>query len=438
MFGPRTLTALLTPTILILAILAGCLCANVPLLAADAAFWPQFHGPGRDNKSAETGLLKKWPEGGPKLLWTARGIGHGFSSVSIADGKIYTAGDIGNKTMITAMDMDGKILWQVANGKAWTASSPGSRGTPTVDGRLLYHESPHGDVVCLDARTGKRVWGLNILEKFNSKNITWALAESLLIDGDRVVCRPGGPETCVVALDKRTGRTVWKSPSAGGDLAGYCTMALVEYQGLRMILSLTSKAMIGVNADTGKLLWRVKHVSPYNENITTPVFHDGQVFFSTRTTGSVMLKINVDGDKAAVEEVWRSKQLDNQHGGTILVDGCIHGACCVYNNAGWVCLDWKTGQMKYAGRGVGRGSLTYADGMLYILSERSKMGLVKPTPEGQEVISEFRIPKGGKGLSWAHPVVCGGRLYIRHGDFLYVYDVKLQRKGTGAYIGEIG
>ena len=387
------------------------------------SFWPQFHGPNRDNISTEKGLLKKWPKEGPELLWRSQGLGHGYSSVSIASGMIYTTGNIEKETVITALNMDGKILWQVKNGKGWTGDHPGSRGTPTIDGGRLYHESPLGDVVCLQAKTGKKIWGLNILDKYQSKNITWALSESLLIDGDNVICCPGGPQTCMVALNKNTGAVVWKADSTG-ERAGYATPIVVEYKGLRIIITLTLKGMIGVNADTGELLWHVKHVSYADENVFTPIFHNGHVFISSIKAGSVKWKINVKDDKASVEEIWRSKELDNHHGGGVLVNGYIYSSSCIYNASKWICLDWKTGEMKYAEKGVGKGSLTYSDGMLYMLSENRAVGLVRPTPDSYGLISSFEIPKGGKGNSWAHPVVCGGRLYIRHGDFLYAYSVR--------------
>jgi outer membrane protein assembly factor BamB len=390
--------------------------------AEDTASWPRFHGPQGNNRSPETGLLREWPEGGPQRLWTVRGIGEGFASVAIADGRIYTAGNLNDKTVITALDLEGKLLWQVPNGGAWTGSQPGSRSTPTIEGDRLYHESPLGDVVCLDAASGRKIWGLNILETFGGTNITWALAESLLIDGDRVICSPGGPQTAVVALDKRTGRTVWKSPSAEGDRAGYASPVLAVHQGLRMILTMTSRATIGVHADSGDLLWRFEHVTPWDENIFSPIFHDGQVFISTgHRVGSVMLKVAVQGQKAAVEEVWRSKDLDNHHGGVVLLDGYLYGSLWT---PGWACLEWKTGRTMYSERGVGKGSLTYADGMLYTLSENGQMGLVPATPQGHTVVSRFQLPAGGEGPVWAHPVVCGGRLYVRHGDCLYVYNVR--------------
>ncbi len=406
-------------------LLACCLTVGVTP-AEEAAFWPQFHGPNRDNMSTETGLPKEWPEGGPKLLWTARGIGFGFSTVAIARGMIYTSGNIDNKTVVSALDMNGKLLWQVANGEAWTRSHPGSRTTPTVDGDRLFHKSPLGDVTLFEAKTGKKIWTLNILDRFQAKNTRWALAESLLIDDDRVICSPGGPKASVVALDKLTGRVVWTAPSTG-ELAGYVSPALVERQGLRMILTMTSGAFIGVNADTGALLWRFKRTVPWEETIMMPLYRDGHVLISTgHRTGTVKFAVQVEGDKATLKELWRTEELDVQHGGVILLDGYVYGACHSSNNRKWVCLDWKTGRKMYADRGVGRGSLTYADGRLYTLSEKSVMGLVRPGPKAHEVVGQFKLPKQGEGPSWAHPVVCAGRLYIRHGDFLYAYDLRAE------------
>lgn len=414
--------------IVVVVLVAGCRAEPPPVAdpsaapADEASYWPRFHGPNGDNVSSATGLLKKWPEGGPKLGFVARGIGHGFASVTIADGLIYTCGNIDQRTVITALELEGNIQWQVDNGGAWTGDHSGTRGTPTIDAPRLYHESPLGEVICLNAKSGQRIWNLNVLEKFGSKNIRWALAESLLIDGDRVICCPCGPHTAVVALDKMTGRTVWQSPSAEGDLAGYASPTLAEYGGLRMIFTMTAKAVIGVNAETGDLLFRFPHRTSWNVNALKPIFHDGHVFISTGyRSGSVMLKLNVRGQKASVEEVWRSRELDNHHGGVLLLDGYLYGSS--YRGR-WLCLDWKTGQTMYEARGVGKGSLTYADGMLYTLSEKSTMGLVKATPDAHPGVSQFRLPEGGEGPSWAHPVVCGGRLYIRHGDFLYAYDVR--------------
>jgi outer membrane protein assembly factor BamB len=407
-------------------VLLGVLIAASASFAADHDYsWPQFHGSSRDNISDETGLLKKWPDDGPPLVWTVKGLGHGFSSLSIAASRIYTAGNIEKDTVITALDLNGNVLWRAVNGRAWTRDKyyPGARSTPTIEGHRVFHQSPLGNIVCLEAETGDIVWELDILNTVGSKNSRWALAESLLIDGDRVISCPGGPETCMVALDKNTGEIVWKAPSTD-ELAGYSSPLLFRHKGFRIITTLTAKAIIGVNADNGKLLWHVKHESYADENVMIPIFHDGHVFISTLATGSVKWKLNVEDGKASLEELWRTKEMDNHHGGVILLDGSLYGTSTVKNSKKWITLDWQTGQNKSMDEGVGKGSLTYADGMFYTLSIDRVMGLVRPSSNGLELVSSFEIPEGGKGKSWAHPVVCGGRLYIRHGDFLYAYNVR--------------
>ncbi|MDY0166447.1 MAG: PQQ-like beta-propeller repeat protein [Thermoguttaceae bacterium] len=402
-----------------------CLLLTAPAAADDArreCSWPQFHGPRRDNLSPDTGLLRRWPDEGPQLLWRAEGLGHGFATVSIADGRIVTAGDVGDMTVITALDLDGRVLWQADNGPAWTGPQPGARGTPTIDGERIYHLSAVGDLVCLEAESGRRVWGLNILEKFESQNIQWALAEAVLVDGDHVICSPGGPRTAMVAIHKEDGRTAWESQSAG-DLAGYASPSMGVFQGVRMIFTLTSQAVIGVNADSGELLWRFEHITPWRENILKPIYHDGHVLASSQKTGSVLLRLTVDGRRVSVEPVWRNADLDSHHGGIVLVDGHLYG-CGRFNRDQWACLEWSTGRTRYLDAGVGKGSLTYADGLLITRSERGPVGLVEATPNGHHIISRFEPPKEAEGPAWAHPVVCGGRLYLRHGEFLYCYRVR--------------
>lgn len=403
----------------------ACLLVTAPAGADEvrqACFWPQFHGPRRDNLSSDTGVLRRWPDEGPQLLWRAEGLGHGFATVSIAEGRIVTAGDVDGMTVVTALDLEGRVLWQTANGPAWTGPQPGARGTPTIDGNRIYHLSAVGELVSLEAESGRHRWQRNILEAFDSKNIQWALAESVLIDGDHVICSPGGPRTAMAALHKDDGRTVWESPSAG-DLAGYASPSLGQYQGVRMIFTLTSDAVIGVHADNGELLWRFEHVTPWKENILKPIYHDGHVFVSSQKTGSVLLRLAVDGRRVSVEPIWRNTDLDSHHGGVVLVDGYLYG-CGRFNRDRWACLEWSTGRTMYLDPGVGKGSLTYADGLLVTRSERGTVGLVEATPKGHRIVSRFEPPREADGPTWAHPVICGGRLYLRHGDFLYCYRVR--------------
>jgi outer membrane protein assembly factor BamB len=369
--------------------LLGLFWTTVTYAGDQGSFWPQFHGPNRDNLSTETGLLKKWPLHGPALLWTARGLGHGYSSISIANQMIYTAGDIGQYTVITALNLDGTIVWQGKNGQPWTGAYPGSRGTPAIDGNRLFHQNPLGNLICLDATTGDRIWEFNILEKFHSTVPRWALAESLLVDREHLISCPGGPQTCMVALDKTDGTVAWQAPSIG-EVAGYASPALFEYKGLRIITTLTCKSLIGVNADTGELLWRQKHETYYDENIMTPIVHDGEVFVST-LVGSVKWRVHVKDGKASLAEIWRAPQLDNGHSGVILVNEELHGSGVVRSRV-LVCLDWKTGRVHYMDKCVAV-ALAYADGMLHALSEDGVMGLVQPTPIGHKLVSHFQDPK---------------------------------------------
>ncbi len=363
--------------------------------------WPRFHGPKGDNISRETGLLKKWPEKGPKLLWTRKGLGDGFGCPSIATGLIFVSGNVNDKTTITALDRDGHIRWQVAAGDAWKEAVPGARSTPTIDGACLYHESPLGQIVCLNARTGKELWSVNILKTFDAANVTYGLAESVLIDGEHLVCSPGGNHASLVALDKHTGKTVWAAKSAG-DPAGYATPRLIEYQGLRILLTMSQKALLGVNADNGELLFRHPHEVPTFEiNATAPIFHDGQIFITSGYGfGSQMVKLRIDGQKASVATLWKSRELDNHHGGVVLLDGYLYGAAHQRNGGRWICLAWNDGAKKYAEKGVGKGSLTYADGMLYCWSENGHVGLVPPTPERHQPVSRFAAAPGGEGPTW--------------------------------------
>jgi len=398
---------------------------NVDQPPQAAPYWPRFHDPEGTNRSPDTGLLKQWPDEGPKLVWQASGIGHGFSSVSLADGRIFTAGNLGGATTVTALDLAGGKLWQYDNGPAWNKSYEGTRGTPTADGEYVYHQSPLGELVCLKSTTGEKVWNVNVLNKFGGENIRWALAESVLIDGDRLICCPGGRDASVVALDKRTGETVWQTPSTGKP-AAYASAILADISGLRMVLTMNSEALLAVNAGNGKLLFTFPHQTKYDVNATMPLVQDDHVVISSGygTTGTKKLRILVEGKEARAEQVWHSRELDNHHGGLVLADGYIYGASHNYNGGKWICLNWNTGEMQYAERGVGKGSLTYADGMLYTYSEKRKVGLVPATPVRHDVVSDFRVDDGGGGPSWAHPVVIGGRLYLRHGDTLFCYAVE--------------
>jgi len=395
-----------------------------------AADWPQFHGPNRDNKSPDKGLLRTWPEGGPSRIWETAGIGEGYSTVAIVGKRIYTTGEIDGDCVITALDTDGKKVWTRENGKAWDGSYPGTRSTPTIVDGLLYHLSGIGNLVCLKPDTGEAVWSANILEEFNGRLPIWGLAESPLVIGDLVICTPGGEEVSMVALDRKTGKLVWKCAGVG-DKPGYASPILIEYQGLKQIATAMSESIVGVRASDGKLLWRYPHRVYAEENITTPIFHDGFLIVSGCVRkGTTSLRLQVSGDQCSVEQHWLNKTLDVKQGGIVLLDGKLYGyAETQSRTAPWMCIDFTSGETIFQSAPLEssykykNGCLTYADGMFYLYADNGNLCLAKPTDTGFEVAGRLKIEDPGERPTWAHPVVFARRLYIRYGDRLGVYNV---------------
>jgi len=395
-----------------------------------ATNWPQFHGPNRDNISTDKRLLKAWPEGGPSRIWEAAGIGEGYSTVAIVGKRIYTAGAINGDCVITALDMDGKEVWTRSNGKAWSGSYPGTRSTPTITDGLLYHLSGIGNLICLEADSGDEVWNVNILDKFKGRNITWGLAESPLVTGDKVICTPGGENISMVALDRKTGEVIWQCIGAS-DKPGYASPILIEYQGLKQIVTPMSEAIVGVRASDGKLLWRYPHKVYTDQNITAPLFHKGLVIVSGCVRkGTTCLRLVVSGDECSAEKHWHNETLDNKQGGIILLDGRLYGYAPSQNRSKpWLCVDFESGDTIFQSAALEssykykNGCLTCADGMLYLYSDDGKMVLAKPMHKRLEVTGRLKINDPGTRPTWAHPVVHGGRLYVRYGDKLGVHDV---------------
>jgi outer membrane protein assembly factor BamB len=277
-----------------------------------------------------------------------------------------------------------------------------------------------GRLAALDAKSGEEIWHMDLFEKFDAKPPMYGLAESVLIDGDRLICCPGGAKGYMASLEKKTGKIVWANTEIKDSL-GYCSPVIAEFGGFRQFVSMSSKAVFGVDAKTGKLLWRVEHGNQRGNSATDPIFHKGYVYASTGYgKGSIVVKLKSVAGGIEAERVWASELMDNHHGGVVLVGGFLYGAG--HQSKGWFCLDLPTG--KRAWNAQGKGSLTYADGMLYCLEERGTMALVEATPREHRLISSFRLPKGGAGPYWAHPVVCDGRLYVRHADKLFAYDIR--------------
>ena len=385
-------------------------------------WWPHFHGPKRDNVSRETGLLKKWPESGPKLLWKFAHCGEGFSGVSLAEGKIFTAGDFDDVEKILALDMDGSPLWQSPNGESWTGPYPGSRTTPAYSQGVLYQMNPKGRLAAYRADSGEEVWAVDLVEKFGARYGTWSMTENVAIEGDLLFCIPGGSKALVVALNKRTGQPVWTN-TALNETAAYCSPILVTHGGVRQLITLTQKSVVGVDVRTGKLLWSHPHVTPHDQNVNAPIFHEGYVFVASGHKGGGRV-VKIGADNRGVEQLWWDRLLDNCHGSAMLVDGYLYGSSCRSGGKGFFCADLLTGKLRFREKKMEKLSLTAAEGLIYGLTQAGEVLLIRPRPDRLDLVSRMQTPPDSEALAWAHPVVCGGRLYIRRGEYLYAYDVR--------------
>jgi outer membrane protein assembly factor BamB len=394
--------------------------------AQETGEWPCFHGLFRENKSTETGLLKEWPETGPELLWTISDLGKGYSSVSIAQGHLYTAGVIEKNTVVFAFDLNGKLVWKKFNGQSWETTMSharaytGARSTPTYNDSLVYHLGDLGRLTAFNYRTGKEIWRLELREYFEAEIPEYGYTESVHINGDRLYCNAAGKKGFLVCLNKKNGKLIWANTEIPGTL-GFSSQIISEFGGYQQIMGLSSNCVYGVDIKIGKLLWNVAYENQRSNNVTDPIFHNGYVFASSGYgKGSILRKLTVSGKDIIPETAWHTTLMDNHHGGVILHNGYFYGAG--HNARGWFCLDFMTGKQMW--KAQGKGSLFYSDDMFYFLEERGTMKLVTATPLQYDEVSSFRVPKGGEGMYWAHPVVCGGHLYIRHADKLFCYKIR--------------
>ena len=385
-------------------------------LAQSAANWPQWRGPNRDGISKETGLLKQWPAEGPPLAWKAVGAGRGYSSFAISNGKLYTMGLRGDREFVIAFDVaTGKEAWATAHGSAFRNDrGDGPRGTPTVDGDRVYALGGAGDLSALDARTGKVVWTKNILKEFGGSNITWGISESPLVLGDKVLVNAGGRDASIVALNKTNGSVIWKSQS---DEAGYSSGIPVEINGITQVVFFTARRAIGLDSKDGRLLWDYEKPANNVANAATPIVRANRIFISSDYgTGGGVVEIKPD-NKA--EEIYFTKDMKNHHSSSVLIGDHLYG----FSGSIFTAMRFDTGEVAWRNRSVGKGSLVYADGHLYLLSENGVVGLVEATPTGYTEKGRFRIQQDSLP-TWAHPVVAGGRLYLRDQDTIYAYDVR--------------
>ena len=393
------------------------MCVASVSLAQSNANWPQWRGPNRDGLSKETGLLKQWPTDGPPLAWKASGAGRGYSSFSIANGKLFTMGLRGDKEFVIAFDVaTGKVAWATAHPSSAFQNDRGDgpRGTPTVEGDRVYALGGNGDLSVLDARTGKMVWTKNILREFSARNITWGISESPLIVGNKLLVNAGGAGASIVALNKSDGSVIWKSQS---DRAGYSSAIPVELNGGTQVVFFTHQRAVGLDLKDGRLLWEYARAANDVANAATPIARGNRIFISSDYgTGGGVVEIKPDG---TAQEIWFSKDMRNHHSSSVLVGDHLYGFLSSILTA----IKFDTGEIAWRDRSVGKGSLVYADGRLYLFSEQGVVGLVEATPTGYVEKGRFRIEQGSLP-TWTHPVVAGGRLYIRDQDTIYAYDVR--------------
>ena len=406
--------------------------SKAQLVASSEPGWPQFRGPRRDGICDERGLLQSWPDRGPKLLWSATNLGHGFSSPSISGERLFITGDVGDELHLFAFDLKGAPLWKATNGASWKTPYPGARSTPACSNGRVYHENAHGRVACLDASSGKEVWSVDLLERFGGHNIEWGLSECLLVDNRAVYATPGGRDALMVALDRQTGELLWKSKplydSEGEKLletASYVSPILVEFAGRRLLISCSLRHLFCLSAENGALQWTRRMPTAYSVLATMPTLVGDAIFMTApHGKGGRLFRLlapssatgNVD-----VKEVW-SNQLDTCQGGVIYANGELFGS--FYGRKGWGAVDARTGRVLYQAPEFAKGASVYADGRLYVLSEDGWMRLLEPTNNEFKVRGQFRFIPGKSNDAWAHPVIHNGRLYLRYHQTLHCYEIR--------------
>jgi outer membrane protein assembly factor BamB len=403
-----------------LALAAGLLARPTMQTPAD---WPQWRGPERDGISKETGLLQSWPPGGPPLLWKTSGAGIGYSSISVAGGRLFTQGANARSEFVVAFDVTtGKRLWETIHGGRYeNEMGDGPRGTPTVDGARLYAVGGNGSLVCLDAASGKTVWSRSLTKDFGGDVPPWGYSESPLIVGERLLVAPGGDGSSVVALNKNDGSLIWKS---GSDPAAYSSAILHRVGSVSEVVYFTGDRALGLHLDDGRLLWSYTRVANRTANIATPIARGNRIFVSSDYgTGAALLDIQPSaGGGLTAKEVYFTRDMRNHHSTSVLVGEHLYG----FSSTILTAMRFDSGTVAWRDRSVGKGSLVYADQRLYLFGEDGTVGLAEANPTAYREHGRFSL-KIGYSPSWAHPVVSGGRLFLRDQDALYAYDVRGKR-----------
>ncbi|MEI7595634.1 MAG: PQQ-binding-like beta-propeller repeat protein [Bacteroidota bacterium] len=385
---------------------------------ANAQIESQWRGINRDGVYTETGLIKQWPADGPKILWHFDELGKGYSSAVIYNDKIVTCGMLESTGYVFGLDLKGNLLWKTAYGPEWAESWPGCRSTPTVFDNKVYIGSSYGIAVCLNIADGKILWSVDMSKEFGAKPPKWGIVESPLIIDDKIIFSAGGEEKNIVALNRIDGKTIWTSAGAG-ELTAYCSPLLINHKGKKIICTLTASTVLGIDPETGKVLWTFPKKNQWSVHANTPLYHDGQIYVvSGYGSGGIMLKLSDDGN--SVTKVWENTTLDNQMGGVVLLNGYLYGSG--QNNKSWQCLDWKTGAMVYESKELGKGVTIANDGLLYCYNDKGDFSLVKPGETAFEIISKTKVALGEE-YHWAHPVIKDKILYMRHGNVLIAYSL---------------
>jgi outer membrane protein assembly factor BamB len=389
--------------------------------AVQAADSPRFRGPTGDGVFPETGLLKQWPDAGPKLAWSVKGLGKGYSSAAVVGGVVYVTGmDDQNQGHLYAFNPDGTPKWKADYGPELGKSgpaSPGTRATPTINGDCIFVMTGFGKLVILDMAKGQVLKTIDLVEKFGAKQAQFGFAECVLVDGQKVICAPGGPNASIVALNKNTGDVLWQTKGLS-EPTGYCAGRLIQYNGRSLVLTALANTVVAVDAGTGEVIWQRAHRHQAGVQPNPLLYADGQVFVSSGMGAGGAMFALADPN---TEPKWAEKALDCQMQGVVAIDGCIYGTA-QSGNKGLVCLDWKTGKVCWNAPEIKAGIVVAADGMLYVYTEDGTVRLVKPSAEKFQMVSKFTI-SAGTDEHWAHPTIANGRLYIRHGDVLLAYDI---------------
>ena len=377
--------------------------------------WFQWRGPNRDGISTETGLMKTWPAQGPPLVWRTTGAGIGYSSFAASGGRLYTLGGRSNREYVIALDAaTGKRVWETPLGDLLSNDrGDGPRSTPTLDGDRLYALGGSGDLACIDLKSGKAIWSKNLLREFGGHNIGWGLSESPLVTGDRVLVQAGGPDAAIVAMNKADGKVLWRKHS---DEAGYSSAVLAKVGETQQAVFFTGERALGVSVRDGRELWSYSRVANRTANVATPVIAGNQVFLSSDYgTGAALLELSPSGAR----EVYFTREMRNHHSSSVLIDGYLYG----FSSSILTAMRLKDGSVAWRDRSVGKGSLIFADGRLYLYSEDGVVGLASAAPDGYHEHGRFRI-EAGSLPTWSHPIITNGRLILRDQDNVYAYNVK--------------